>query len=195
MRDCYRRAGYSIENTGYVEAHMTVTAAGDTIEAEAIARTFGNSRGETDPVIVGSVNTNLGHTGPVSSIAALIKAVFVLKHRVIPPNLNSEIANPNTPFKGWHLKVPTVATTWPQDRPLRVSICNFGYGGTNGHIILDLPSTNRDPIVGLDSDNHTDGHWSDTGDTNNRSFVYLLSAKDSTACTTILVASIILFVH
>lgn len=176
IQDCYRRAGFSIEDTGYVEAHMTGTAAGDSIEAEAIARTFGKSRDETDPVIVGSMITNIGHTGAVSGTASLIKAVFVLKHRIIPPNLNFEIAHRN-------LKVPTVATAWPQDRPLRVSVSSSGYDGTNSHIILDLPSTNRDLSVGLDSDNHTEGHPNDTEYTNNRSFVYLLSAKDSTACT------------
>lgn len=165
---------------------MTVAAAGNPIEVEAIAKTFGKSRVETDPVIVGSVITNIGHTGPVSGITALIKAVFVLKHGVIPSNPNFEIANPNIPLREWHLEVPTVATAWPQDRPLRVSVSSFGYGGTNGHIILDLPSSNRDLSVGLDADNHTDGYPNDAGDTTNRSLVYLLSAKDSTACTTML---------
>lgn len=179
IQDCYRRTGYGIDDTGYVEALMAVTAAGNPIEVEAIARTFGKSRDETDPVIVGSVNTTLGHTGAVSGIASLIKAVFVLKHRIIPPNLNFEIANRN-------LQVPTVATAWPQDRPLRVSVSNFGDSGTNGHVILDLPSANRDPSVGLDANNYSERHSNDTRCTSNRSLVYLLSAKDSTACATMM---------
>lgn len=68
-----------MKNTGYVEAHMTGTAAGDPIEAEAIARTFGKSREAHDPIIVGSVKTNVGHTEPVSGIAAVIKTTFALK--------------------------------------------------------------------------------------------------------------------
>ncbi|PTB52928.1 hypothetical protein M431DRAFT_18390 [Trichoderma harzianum CBS 226.95] len=179
IRDCYKRAGYRMEDAGYVEANFTGTVPGGPIEAEAIARTFGKSRDETDPAIIGSVNTNLGHTGPVSGIAALIKAVFVLKHRVIPPNLNFEIASPN-------VKVPTVAMAWPLDRPLRVSVNNFDDDGTNGHIILDLPSTNRDPSVSINSLSHINGHSNDTGNTSNRSLVYLLSAKDSTACNTMM---------
>ncbi|PKK48357.1 hypothetical protein CI102_6890 [Trichoderma harzianum] len=165
IRDCYKRAGYRMEDAGYVEANFTGTVPGGPIEAEAIARTFGKSRDETDPAIIGSVNTNLGHTGPVSGIAALIKAVFVLKHRVIPPNLNFEIASPNT-----------TACLGQQ----------FDDDGTNGHIILDLPSTNRDPSVSINSLSHINGHSNDTGNTSNRSLVYLLSAKDSTACNTMM---------
>ncbi|KAJ4856009.1 acyl transferase domain-containing protein [Trichoderma breve] len=160
---------------------MAVLAAGNPNEAEAITRTFGKSRDEIETrVIFDSVNTkSLGHTGPVSGIAALIKAVFVLKHTVIPPSLNFEIVSPN-------LRVPTVAMAWPQDRPLRVSVGNFDDGRTNGHIILDLPLTNRDPSVSIDSVSHINGHSNDTGNTSNRSLVYLLSAKDSTTCTTMM---------
>jgi acyl transferase domain-containing protein len=65
-------------DTGYVEAHMTGTAAGDPIKAEAIARTFGKARKAHDPIVVGSVKTNLGHTEPVSGLSALIKTTFAL---------------------------------------------------------------------------------------------------------------------
>jgi len=101
IQECYARAGYDIKDTGYVEAHMTGTAAGDPIEAEAIARTFGKSREEHDPVIVGSVKTNVGHTEPVSGIAAIIKTTFALKNRMIPPNLNFETPNPEIDLQGW----------------------------------------------------------------------------------------------
>jgi len=52
IEDCYKRAGLNISETGYVEAHMTGTAAGDPIEAEALARTFGKSRAFDDPILV-----------------------------------------------------------------------------------------------------------------------------------------------
>lgn len=55
IEECYRRAGLNISDTAYVEGHMTGTGAGDPIEAEAIARTFGKSRPADDPILVGSV--------------------------------------------------------------------------------------------------------------------------------------------
>ena len=138
IRECYARAGYDLKDTGYVEAHMTGTAAGDPVEAEAIARTFGKSRAAHDPVVVGSIKTNVGHTEPVSGLAAVIKATFALKNRLIPPNLNFEIPNPQIDLQSWHLKVPTAPVPWPEDKLLRASVNNFGYGGTNSHLILEL---------------------------------------------------------
>jgi acyl transferase domain-containing protein len=41
-----------------------------------------------DDVYVGSVKTNLGHLGATSGLAGLLKALLVLKHGQIPPNLN-----------------------------------------------------------------------------------------------------------
>ncbi|KAJ5219498.1 hypothetical protein N7468_008702 [Penicillium chermesinum] len=110
IEECYRRAGLDLAQTAYVEAHMTGTATGDPIEAEAIARTFGQHRSSDDPVLVGSVKTNLGHTEPI-------------------------------PLDEWHLQVPTLPTQWPQDKSPRASINNFGYGGTNAHIIMERAPT------------------------------------------------------
>ncbi|KAK4034298.1 hypothetical protein C8A01DRAFT_49278 [Parachaetomium inaequale] len=172
IQDCYKRAGLDLAETGYVEAHMTGTAVGDPVEAEAIARTFGASREAFDPVIVGSVKTNVGHTEPVSGLAAVIKTSFALKHRLIPPNLNYETTNPKIPLEEWRLTVPMAATHWPENKQLRASVNNFGYGGTNAHAILEAP-----PFI------HSNGAC--VGDMNNsHSYVFVLSAKDSVACHT-----------
>lgn len=154
---------------------MTGTSAGDPIEAEAIARTFGKSRKEQDPVIVGSVKTNLGHTEPVSGLAAVIKTTFALKNRLIPPNLNYKTTNPAIHLDEWHLQVPTILTPWPKDKLLRASINNFGYGGTNAHAILEAPSMANNQSNGTSSMKNG-GHIVD------QSYVYVLSAKDSAAC-------------
>ena len=156
IRDCYERAGMELSQTGYVEAHMTGTAAGDPIEADAIARTFGQSRDAHDPVIVGSVKTNLGHTEPVSGLAALIKTSFALKHRVIPQNLNYLTTNPEIHMDEWHLKVPTALTPWPEDKLVRASVNNFGYGGTNAHAILE-PAPSQSSRGRVLSDGHASG--------------------------------------
>ena len=141
IQECCRRAGFDLSETGYVEAHMTGTLAGDPIEAEALARTFSKSRDAHEPVLVGSVKTNVGHTEPVSGLAAIIKTTFALKNALIPPNLNYETGNPEIPLGEWHLRLPTMLTPWPKHKLLRASINNFGYGGTNGHVILDPAPT------------------------------------------------------
>lgn len=106
IREVYQRAGLNPSiDTGYVEAHMTGTPTGDPIEAEALARTFGKGRAEDDPVLVGSVKPNIGHTEPVSGLAAIVKTVFALREGLIPPNVNYEKTNPKIPLKDWHLTV------------------------------------------------------------------------------------------
>lgn len=105
IEQCYKSAGLKLSETGYVEAHMTGTLVGDLAESEALAMTFGKSRGPDDPVLVGSVKTNIGHTEPVSGLAAIIKTVEALKRRQIPPNLNYEKTNPRIQLQEWNLKV------------------------------------------------------------------------------------------
>lgn len=106
IREVYRRAGLDpAADTGYVEAHMTGTPTGDPIEARALAQTFGAGRAESDPMLVGSVKPNIGHTEPVSGLAAIFKTVFALREGVIPPNVNYENTNPNIPLEEWRLKV------------------------------------------------------------------------------------------
>lgn len=110
IETCYRRAGLDLSETGYVEAHMTGTKIGDATEAEALAKTFGRSRAH-DPILVGSVKTNVGHTEAVSGLAAIIKTVFALKHGQIAPNLNYEETNPNINLDEWHLQVSSLLSS------------------------------------------------------------------------------------
>ena len=158
---------------------MTGTLAGDPVEAEAIARTFGTSRKPEDPVIVDSIKTNIGHTEPVSGLAAIIKTVFALKNAQIPPNMNYEKPNPEIPVDEWHLRVPLKLTAWPKDKLLRASINNFGYGGTNGHAILEpVPKsgTHSNGSSAIENGSHQADKW----------LIFVLSAKDSVACRNIM---------
>ncbi|KAF1835370.1 hypothetical protein BDW02DRAFT_290387 [Decorospora gaudefroyi] len=171
IRECYGRAGLDISETAYVEAHMTGTFVGDPIEAEAIAQTFGQSRPKGDPIIVGSVKTNVGHTEPVSGIAAIIKTAYALKKRIIAPNLNYTSNNPNIPVDDWNLRVPTEAMPWPQDKPLRASINNFGYGGANAHVILESAALHQ----------HSEEEPAPSCAADDASRVFVVSGKDATA--------------
>ncbi|KAH6660300.1 polyketide synthase [Truncatella angustata] len=175
IQDVYRRAGLDPKDTGYVEAHMTGTPTGDPIEAEALARTFGCGRDLENPVLVGSVKPNIGHTEPVSGLAAIIKTIFVLQQGVIPPNVNYEKASQKIPLAEWRLKVPTALTSWPADKPRRASINNFGYGGTNTHVILEAP-----PVPEYSDDDNI-FNTSDTQQKDSYSRIYIVSAKDSSS--------------
>ncbi|UKZ57184.1 Type I Iterative PKS [Trichoderma virens] len=81
IRETYKKAGISMNDTCYFEAHGTGTPLGDPIEMQAIAKTIGSARkcANNGPLYVGSVKPNVGHTGGAAGLAGLIKAVLCLE--------------------------------------------------------------------------------------------------------------------
>ncbi|CRG89167.1 putative polyketide synthase 17 [Talaromyces islandicus] len=142
IRDTYRQAGLDFSQTGFFEAHGTGTPAGDPLETSAIGSVFAHDRpvdeeGQPIPLYIGSIKTNVGHTEGASGLAGVIKSVLQLEHGAIAPNTNFERPNPQIDFDGWNIKVPTEVIPWPLEGQRRISVNSFGFGGTNGHVILD----------------------------------------------------------
>lgn len=137
IKSVYDAAGIDPLDTDYVEAHGTGTAAGDPVEAEAIAQSMTRDRPLGNPLFVGSVKTNIGHLEAASGLAAMVKTIMALEEGVIPPNFDFRIPNKDIPLDEWNLKVPTSVQCWPSRDSPRASISNFGFGGTNVHVILE----------------------------------------------------------
>ncbi|PTB74995.1 polyketide synthase [Trichoderma longibrachiatum ATCC 18648] len=135
IREVYKRGGLDLAQTAYIEAHATGTAAGDPIEARAIANSFNTIEREA-PLIVGAVKSAIGHTEGASGLAGIIKSVMVLESAMIPPNTNFEKVNPKIPIDKWKLHLPLQPTPWPSPGLRQVSINSFGFSGTNGHVVL-----------------------------------------------------------
>ena len=157
MRECYRRASLSPNGTQYFEAHGTGTPTGDPIETRSIAAVFGPHTNKTESLRIGSVKSNIGHTEAASGLAGLIKAVLAMEKGQIPPKIRLD---------EWGLKVATELEAWPTtgNEPRRASINNFGYGGTNSHVILEdatpyLPGSERIKIAnGINGINGINGY-------------------------------------
>ncbi|QUR67444.1 type I polyketide synthase [Mycobacterium spongiae] len=134
IRQALSNAGLDRGQVDYVEAHGTGTEVGDPIEAHALGEVFAGRRG--DPVAIGSVKTNIGHTGAAAGIAGLIKTVLAVENAAIPPSLNHDSAEIDLGALG--LRVNTTLTSWPVvDHPRRAGVSAFGMGGTNAHVILE----------------------------------------------------------
>ncbi|KAK6206411.1 beta-ketoacyl synthase domain-containing protein [Colletotrichum tabaci] len=138
IREIYQKAELDMGDTQFVECHGTGTKAGDPIETRAIYETLGRKASSTKPLVIGSVKPNIGHLEGASGVAALIKSILALEKGYIPPQMFFRTPNPKIPFREWNLEIPTVLTPWPKTRgPRRVSINNFGVGGTNSHAIVE----------------------------------------------------------
>jgi acyl transferase domain-containing protein len=144
VREACLDAGVAPSQIGFVEAHGTGTAVGDPIEANALGEALCADRSPEDPLLVGSVKTNLGHLETASGIAGLIKAVLVLKHKQIPPSLHFEKPNPHIDFEALKLRVPVEMEPFPSKAgsPCMAGVNSFGFGGANAHVILaEAPQT------------------------------------------------------
>lgn len=137
VRDACVIAGVSPSQIGYVEAHGTGTAVGDPIEAHALAEALCADRTDGNPLVIGSVKTNLGHLETASGVAGLVKAALVLKHGRIPASLHFDTPNPHIDFTALKLRMPVANETFPGDGATRLAgINSFGFGGSNAHVIL-----------------------------------------------------------
>ena len=103
----------------------------------AVGRVFASERAAEDPLLVGSVKSNVGHSEGASALASIMKVVLALENGAIPPIFNLETLNPNIDFEGAKVQPVTEVTPWPKERLQRASINSFGYGGANGHCIID----------------------------------------------------------
>lgn len=137
IRRALSSAGLDADGVQYVEAHGTGTEVGDPVEARALGEVFAGRR---QPLTLGSVKTNIGHTGAAAGIAGLLKAVLALENRAIPPSLNYAHPAPGIDPEGLGLRVNTTLTSWlAADGPRRAGVSSFGMGGTNAHAVIEEP--------------------------------------------------------
>lgn len=136
LRAAHRQAGVDPSATDYVEAHGTGTLLGDPIEAHALGTVLGPRRRQ--PLLIGSVKSNLGHLEAAAGVVGLIKTVLALHHGLIPPSIHCPAPNPHIPFDELGLSVADSVRPWPaSDRPALAGVSGFGFGGTNAHAVLE----------------------------------------------------------
>ncbi|KAF2679022.1 ketoacyl-synt-domain-containing protein [Lentithecium fluviatile CBS 122367] len=135
IRSVYQAGGMDPKDTGYVEAHGTGTRVGDPIEVSALQKVFGEGRNKRKPLYIGSVKSNIGHLEAAAGIAGVIKTALMLERGFILPNYDFKQPNEKLPLDQWGFKVATRQQPWPFGKRW-ASVNGFGFGGTNGHVVL-----------------------------------------------------------
>jgi hypothetical protein len=66
-----------------------------------------------------------------------MKVVLSLEAGLIPPSIGIKTLNPAIDFEKANVEVVRELIPWPKERLRRASINSFGFGGANGHCIID----------------------------------------------------------
>jgi 3-oxoacyl-[acyl-carrier-protein] synthase II len=111
---------------GYVNAHATSTMLGDRAEVKAIKTVFGAS---ATKLAISATKSVTGHMLGAAGAAEAIFSIMALRDQVIPPTINLHNPDPECDLDF----VPLTA----REARIDVAVSNsFGFGGTNGTLVL-----------------------------------------------------------
>ncbi len=129
MQAAMRNAGINPEQVNYINAHGTSTPAGDAAEVQAAKGAFGANAYK---IPMSSTKSMTGHLlGAAGGIEAIFTALAI-RDQVAPPTINIQTPDPACDLDF----VPGTA------RQMKIDIAmsnSFGFGGTNGTLVMKKP--------------------------------------------------------
>jgi 3-oxoacyl-[acyl-carrier-protein] synthase II len=126
MQMAVRKAGISVSDIDYINAHGTSTPMGDEIELNAVQRLVGNAAGKLS---MSSTKSAIGHLLGAAGAVEAIYSVLAIRDGIAPPTLNLDNPSVETTID----LVPHVAKKRQIDTVLSNS---FGFGGTNASLVF-----------------------------------------------------------
>ena len=142
LQRAYRNAGIDPRTIDLLEGHGTATKIGDQTELAAINEFFGPSTDGIPTRALGSVKSMIGHTMPASGAASMIKMALALYHKILPPTLCDDAAAEGLTGSSFYLNTTTRPWVHPPSARRRAGLNAFGFGGVNGHVVLEEHDAN-----------------------------------------------------
>jgi 3-oxoacyl-[acyl-carrier-protein] synthase II len=126
MSNALRDAALNPQDVHYLNAHATSTPLGDKAETAAIKQAFG---AHAYQMAVSSTKSMTGHLLGAAGVLEAVFCVLAIRDQVAPPTINYVTPDPDCDLDF----VPNTA------RQMRIEVAmsnSFGFGGTNGTVIL-----------------------------------------------------------
>ena len=119
-------AGIDPTDIDYINTHGTSTPAGDIGETNGIKNAFGD---HARKVMISSTKSTTGHLLGAAGVVEAIFAALAIENQAIPPTINLENQDPECDLD--------YTANVARDAKVRTVLSNsFGFGGTNGSLIL-----------------------------------------------------------
>ena len=150
------RAGVDPLDVSFVEMHGTGTQAGDAEEIESVTNVFAPStrrRSSKNPLHIGAVKANVGHSEAAAGVTALMKILLMLQKNAIPPHVGIKNSlNPKFPkdMDKRNVRIPYEKTEWlPIGGKKRIAaVNNFSAAGGNSTLLIEEAPQRE--VVGTD---------------------------------------------
>lgn len=143
FRRLLRQACIDPHEVGFVEMHGTGTQAGDNVEINTVRNVFAQNRATDNPLYIGAVKANVGHSEAAAGIVSLVKSLLILREGRLSPQ-------PGYPFKlnhrfpnlhesniiiadGMHQLLPPPSS----DGKRRIVVNSFDAAGGNTSILIE----------------------------------------------------------
>lgn len=126
MSQAIARAGYALEDVGYINYHGTSTQLNDTIESRCTRKLLGPL---AERVPGSSTKSMIGHPQGASGAAGVVTAALSLSRGFLPPTINLTDPDPEC-------DLDFIPHTGRAVRP-RAALCNcLGFGSKNSALVL-----------------------------------------------------------
>ena len=140
IRQALADARLTADSVDVVEGHGVGAVLGDGVEAGAVIATYGQGHTAQDPVRLGSVKSNIGHTQTVGAVAGITKMVMAMRHGVLPRTLHVDRPTTHADWSAGTVRLLSEPEPWPAgERVRRAGVSCLTLSGTNAHLLLEEP--------------------------------------------------------